>query len=295
MGSGETAREVSSGGDQATCGLDTFLLFSSQRWPSTLVSMPGTSQSRAGSLVGRGCPWSSYTWLLDTGREGGARGSHSVAGPASEDAGRGVQKGGERKGRHGLRAAGGGAGRPHTWRPGGALLALSQAHLDLQSVQSDLFQDDLYPDTAGPEAALEAEEWVSGRDAGPVLISLREAYVPSKQRDLKVSRRNVLSDSRPTSTGRPGASAAAPAPTAEATPSSMLTGAGVSSCPLANLAGPQASPRWPFLPVAVSQQEAGKLEEVMQELRALRALVREQGERISRLEEQLGRMENGEA
>ncbi|XP_040826857.1 coronin-1B isoform X1 [Ochotona curzoniae] len=134
--------------------------------------------------------------------------------------------------------------------------------------KSDLFQDDLYPDTAGPEAALEAEEWVSGRDAGPVLISLREAYVPSKQRDLKVSRRNVLSDSRPTSTGRPGASAAAPAPAAEATPSSMLTGAG---------------------------QEAGKLEEVMQELRALRALVREQGERISRLEEQLGRMENGEA
>nr|KAF6464631.1 coronin 1B [Rousettus aegyptiacus] len=105
--------------------------------------------------------------------------------------------------------------------------------------KSDLFQDDLYPDTAGPEAALEAEEWVNGRDADPILISLREAYVPSKQRDLKVSRRNVLSDSRPA--------------------------------------------------------EAGKLEEVMQELRALRALVKEQGERIGRLEEQLGRMENGDA
>lgn len=126
--------------------------------------------------------------------------------------------------------------------------------------KSDLFQDDLYPDTAGPEAALEAEEWVSGRDAGPVLISLREAYVPSKQRDLKVSRRNVLSDSRP-SAARP----AAPAPAAPA--SSSLSGAG----------------------------EAGKLEEVMRELRALRALVKEQGERIGRLEEQLGRVENGDA
>uniref|UniRef100_A0A671GBX0 Coronin n=1 Tax=Rhinolophus ferrumequinum TaxID=59479 RepID=A0A671GBX0_RHIFE len=75
--------------------------------------------------------------------------------------------------------------------------------------KSDLFQDDLYPDTAGPEAALEAEEWVSGRDADPILISLREAYVPSKQRDLKVSRRNVLSDSRPAvgpGSARPGAS-----------------------------------------------------------------------------------------
>nr|XP_013807906.1 PREDICTED: coronin-1B-like [Apteryx mantelli mantelli] len=34
--------------------------------------------------------------------------------------------------------------------------------------KSDLFQDDLYPDTAGPEAAMEAEEWVAGQTAGPV-------------------------------------------------------------------------------------------------------------------------------
>lgn len=64
-------------------------------------------------------------------------------------------------------------------------------------LQSDLFQDDLYPDTAGPDAAMEAEEWVAGKTAGPVLISLREAYVPSKQRDLKVSKKNVLHESRP--------------------------------------------------------------------------------------------------
>lgn len=71
--------------------------------------------------------------------------------------------------------------------------------------QSDLFQDDLYPDTAGPEAAMEAEEWVAGRTAGPVLVSLRQAYVPSKQRDLKVNRRSLLQDSR-----GPAATAAAP-------------------------------------------------------------------------------------
>ncbi|XP_028626726.1 coronin-1B [Grammomys surdaster] len=129
--------------------------------------------------------------------------------------------------------------------------------------KSDLFQDDLYPDTAGPEAALEAEDWVSGQDADPILISLREAYVPSKQRDLKVSRRNVLSDSRPASYSRSGAS----------------TATAVTDVPSGNLAG---------------AGEAGKLEEVMQELRALRVLVKEQGERISALEEQLGRMENGD-
>ncbi|XP_028917491.1 coronin-1B [Ornithorhynchus anatinus] len=127
--------------------------------------------------------------------------------------------------------------------------------------KSDLFQDDLYPDTAGPEAALEAEEWVKGRDAEPLLISLREAYVPSKQRDLKVNRRGTLQDSRPASapSARPGAS-------------------GGGSGGLTQPSG-----------------EAAQLQEVARELRALRALVQEQGQRIARLEEQLSRVENGEA
>ncbi|KAM8970916.1 LOW QUALITY PROTEIN: coronin-1B [Sarcophilus harrisii] len=132
--------------------------------------------------------------------------------------------------------------------------------------QSDLFQDDLYPDTAGPEPALEAEEWVSGRDAEPLLISLREAYVPSKQRDLKVSRKNVLHDSRVASARRSGAGVATPPPPAGAVGAPGVPATG----------------------------EAGKLEEVTRELRLLRALVKEQGERIGRLEEQLGRMENGD-
>ena len=106
---------------------------------------------------------------------------------------------------------------------------LTRASLHRPPGQSDLFQDDLYPDTAGPEAALEAEEWVSGRDASPILISLREAYVPSKQRDLKVNRRNVLSDSRPAAapgTSRPGPSMPA-ASTNITMPSGRLAGAGV--------------------------------------------------------------------
>lgn len=39
--------------------------------------------------------------------------------------------------------------------------------------------------------------------------------------------------------------------------------------------------------------QGGRLEEVLQEVAALRALVAEQGQRISRLEEQLSRLENG--
>ena len=61
-------------------------------------------------------------------------------------------------------------------------------------------------------------------------------------------------------------------------------------CPMVDL-GRAVAPQL----LLVSLQEAGKLEEVMQELQALRALVQEQGERIGRLEEQLSRMENGDA
>lgn len=72
--------------------------------------------------------------------------------------------------------------------------------------QSDLFQDDLYPDTPGPEPALEADEWLSGQDAEPVLISLRDGYVPPKHRELRVTKRNIL-DVRPPSGPRRSQSA----------------------------------------------------------------------------------------
>ncbi|MEQ2178311.1 Coronin-6 [Goodea atripinnis] len=62
--------------------------------------------------------------------------------------------------------------------------------------KSDLFQDDLYPDTAGPDPAMEPEEWLDGRDEDPILISMREGYMPAKSRELKVARKNVLD--RPT-------------------------------------------------------------------------------------------------
>ncbi|XP_078476291.1 coronin-1C [Lampetra planeri] len=62
--------------------------------------------------------------------------------------------------------------------------------------KSDLFQDDLYPDTAAAQAAIEADEWLSGKDGEPVLVSLRGGYVSTRSKDVKVVRRNVL-DNRP--------------------------------------------------------------------------------------------------
>lgn len=64
--------------------------------------------------------------------------------------------------------------------------------------KSELFQEDLYPDTAGDQAASSAEDWSAGKDAEPILISLRDGYVPSTQKfDLKVSRRSNVLDKMP--------------------------------------------------------------------------------------------------
>uniref|UniRef100_A0A8C5PWQ8 Coronin n=1 Tax=Leptobrachium leishanense TaxID=445787 RepID=A0A8C5PWQ8_9ANUR len=64
--------------------------------------------------------------------------------------------------------------------------------------KSDLFQDDLYPDTPGLEPAIEAEEWFSGESADPLLVSLRDGYVPAKNRELKVTKKNILDNKPPT-------------------------------------------------------------------------------------------------
>lgn len=42
--------------------------------------------------------------------------------------------------------------------------------------KSDLFQDDIYPDTQADVPALTAEEWIHGETKPPVLFSLREGY-----------------------------------------------------------------------------------------------------------------------
>lgn len=64
----------------------------------------------------------------------------------------------------------------------------------LFTLQSELFQEDLYPDTPGDTAAISADEWLEGKDAQPVLISLRDGYQPVSKNELKVQKKaNLLS------------------------------------------------------------------------------------------------------
>jgi len=45
--------------------------------------------------------------------------------------------------------------------------------------KSELFQDDLYPDTASDEPSMTADEWIGGKNAPPKLTSLKDGYKPT--------------------------------------------------------------------------------------------------------------------
>ncbi|KAG9508558.1 Coronin-6, partial [Fragariocoptes setiger] len=47
--------------------------------------------------------------------------------------------------------------------------------------KSELFQDDIYPDTQADIPALTAEEWIAGTDKPPVLMSLRDGFQERKK------------------------------------------------------------------------------------------------------------------
>uniref|UniRef100_A0A3B4B1D0 Coronin n=1 Tax=Periophthalmus magnuspinnatus TaxID=409849 RepID=A0A3B4B1D0_9GOBI len=56
------------------------------------------------------------------------------------------------------------------------------------------FQEDLYPDTAGPEPALEAAEWFEGKNANPIFISLKPEHVPTKNQEGKGLKKTILAN-----------------------------------------------------------------------------------------------------
>ncbi|KAJ8393921.1 hypothetical protein AAFF_G00054540 [Aldrovandia affinis] len=118
--------------------------------------------------------------------------------------------------------------------------------------KSDLFQDDLYPDTAGPDCALEAEEWFQGRNGDPILISLKHGYVPGKNRELKVVKKNTL-ESKPAKTQNSAPTHKQVAPTP-------------------------------------SIKGEARVEDVVRELRTVREMVTSQERRITKLEEQMAKI-----
>eukprot|EP00058_Branchiostoma_floridae_P026551 XP_002612042.1 hypothetical protein BRAFLDRAFT_127249 [Branchiostoma floridae] len=91
--------------------------------------------------------------------------------------------------------------------------------------KSELFQEDLYPDTASQVPALSADEWIEGKNADPNLMSIRDEFasvLPAKPKLAGLKKPNALNrpklaPSKPTSTNSVRDSAP-PKPAPEPTP-----------------------------------------------------------------------------
>lgn len=76
--------------------------------------------------------------------------------------------------------------------------------------KSDLFQEDLYPDTLSDDAALTAEEWIAGQDADPIVISLKDRVsivqggYKSGTKSLSVTKKANILNKSSTKTGGGG-------------------------------------------------------------------------------------------
>lgn len=84
--------------------------------------------------------------------------------------------------------------------------------------KSELFQDDLYPDTAGDIPAISADEFFEGKNADPIMVSLKDGFVPTQKEQLKVVRRSNILDKMPNRSSTIQPANNAPAAVAAATP-----------------------------------------------------------------------------
>ncbi|KAJ7989530.1 hypothetical protein DPEC_G00305500 [Dallia pectoralis] len=65
--------------------------------------------------------------------------------------------------------------------------------------KSDLFQEDLYPDTMSPEPSVEADEWFQGKEGKPIVVSLKDGFVTTtKSKEFKVHK-SLLKTTTPSS------------------------------------------------------------------------------------------------
>ena len=51
-------------------------------------------------------------------------------------------------------------------------------------LQSELFQEDLFPPCQGDKASMSAAEWISGTNRGPINVSLRDGFTASAPKEF---------------------------------------------------------------------------------------------------------------
>lgn len=151
--------------------------------------------------------------------------------------------------------------------------------------KSDLFQSDLYPDTAGLEPALLAEEWIAGQDAPPLLVSLSGGYsTPPSKHGRDTLRGKPKLAPQDSGTGTTTSSAPSSITTTSTAAKEHKTEEMHHSRAARETDGHREQPK----------REEDLLNELLAEMKALRAVVLAQNQRIELLERQLARIEDGD-
>ncbi|KXJ83210.1 hypothetical protein RP20_CCG008046 [Aedes albopictus] len=156
--------------------------------------------------------------------------------------------------------------------------------------KSELFQEDLYPDTLADEASISAEDWISGSDADPQLVSLKGGYVSQSQStQLTVTKKSNVLDKMPPRgpKGSPVAGAAAsttPSATSNGS-ASASNGTSQSSAPASTATNAASQPPEPIVISGVSEQALTDLRTKFEdEFRKLKAIIVKHENRIRSLE-----------
>ncbi|XP_055609043.1 coronin-1C-A isoform X2 [Uranotaenia lowii] len=145
--------------------------------------------------------------------------------------------------------------------------------------KSELFQEDLYPDTLSDEAAVSAEDWISGVDAEPQLVSLKGGYVSQSQStQLTVTKKSNVLDKMSSRVPKSGPGASTPPPTAVSSTNGSATTNGTTN---AAYSEQPAAAAVSWVPEQVFNEMRTKFED---EFRKLKAIIVKHENRIRSLE-----------
>lgn len=156
--------------------------------------------------------------------------------------------------------------------------------------KSELFQDDLYPDTPGDTPACTAAEFMAGAKSEPILISLKDGYTGSKKDQLSAVRKsNVLDTPNKLATRKSNVldtpSKAASRPVHHDPPASATSNGAAEAPAQVQAPAPPQAPAGPALPADFDPQA------LQDDIRKLKLIVKAHERRIKSLEEKLVQLE----
>ncbi|XP_048775276.1 coronin-1B-like isoform X2 [Ostrea edulis] len=166
--------------------------------------------------------------------------------------------------------------------------------------KSELFQDDIYPETASDVPAISGEDWFNGSSADPVLISLKDMFASEMKEPAKVVvKSNILDKKVPATPSRRSADVASShhkvastpvvRPASEAAPAAAEPAA---ELPPEKGTAPTSKPSIGPKPGSNPEPEGFDPQGILEDIRKLKLIVKAHERRIKTLEERVAHYEN---